>query len=651
MKLPSLVFLLTAALLGALSCSDANLYRDGIEDPSANRLGITGRVCTDDPREAGFPVRIVFLVDTALGPMFGTFDTESIRLRALKETLSLHGGNDAFSFAVAGFDSRPRLLAPEEGYFTRNPGELENAVSMLDIPQGCIGEICRDYGDGLDLAYSLIDGDLADLTAGERSRTQYAVVMLVGGPPSPLACSHDCCDCNDAECNCDVCEPSYDCTKTLMREQVAKIRDDVEQKGASSFSLHVLFMAASDTQTDGGPDPVLDNTEDILQEMAFTGAGRFERFNVADAITLDRIGLTKLTSLLEAKSLLVTNTSVLPNVGDPIIDSDGDGLGDDVENSMGTDPFSRDSDGDGIGDMVETLISFEPLLADEKPSACEAIEGPPYTDLDSDQLNECEELLLGTDPSLTDTDGDALTDWLEVALGTDYLRADSLNDSDGDGAYNGDEARTHTDPRSSDASSHLGDAYRYQVTDEGLVVEPSITPPRRIMGVSVLAAGDNTTGGLGTLRYFPGPPPTLGWQDPQDTKAGPQIQLTAAGQFELPSASVDEGNLERWITIEVDPALLPPTIEEEHLLVELSERHCLSFTVRNIRLVETAAQTGEGGHNDVFVYFAEAPAGRLTLPGLFRVAHIPVTYHPETGRIPDDLLVEINDEEFVPIGY
>ncbi|MCP4197287.1 MAG: hypothetical protein GY762_09065, partial [Proteobacteria bacterium] len=82
-----------------------------------------------------------------------------------------------------------------------------------------------------------------------------------------------------------------------------------------------------------------------------------------------------------------------------------------------------------------------------------------------------------------------------------------------------------------------------------------------------------------------------------------------------------------------------------------SERHCLSYEVRNIRLVETDARDTEGGENDVYIYFAQAPAGRLTLPGLFRVAHIPVEYHPDTGRDPSDLLVEVNDEEFASIGY
>ena len=158
-----------------LGCTDASLYKKGVDNPAADRLAVSGRVCTDDPKEKGFPVRVVFLVDTALGPLF-TFDSERIRLKALRDALAIHGGNDAFAFAVSGFAGRARLLAPEEGYFTRNPGELENAVAMLDLPQGCVSEICRDYSSALELTESIIEGDMTQLTPGERSRTQYAVV-------------------------------------------------------------------------------------------------------------------------------------------------------------------------------------------------------------------------------------------------------------------------------------------------------------------------------------------------------------------------------------------------------------------------------------------------------------------------------------------
>ncbi len=637
---PGRVAGVVALLVLFASCSDTNLYQIGGEDFSADRLALTGRVCTSDPKEAGFPVRVVLLVDVAMGPVFAGFDPELVRIMALRESLSIHNGNDAFSFAVIGYAASPRLLAPEEGFFTRNPGELDNAVAMLALPQGCMAGICRDYGSALDLVRSVIEGDMSQLTAGERSRTQYTVVHMTGGRPDPWTCSYECCDPLVEDCDYSVCEYSVACTQTVLQEHVIDLREDIEEGGALSFSFHTLFLAA-------GTEEENDQLEPILQEMAFVGAGRFERFNSADAITLDGIGLLKISSLLGPKAIVVSNKSTLPGLEEPQKDSDGDGMADSDEAAFGTDPTLWDSDGDGIGDFIEVLISFDPLNAGENPAVCIGLEGPPFSDDDQDTLNECEELLIGTDGSLPDTDGDGIPDWMEVTSGTDYLHNDALLDSDGDGVVNGTELKNHTDPRASDAASHLASSYRYDIVDEGVVSQAGISKPKAITGVTVSSAGGDTSGGLGTLAYSPNPA-TLSWQDPQDSAAGPEVDVSGGGEFQISSSSVDE--LERWIQVSVSPDLMPPEMKSEKLLVEMSDRHCLTFTVRNIRLVETVGDSNKSGRNDVFIYFAESPAGNLTLPGLFRVAHIPVVYHPETGREPSEPLVLVTDSEFVAIG-
>jgi hypothetical protein len=552
---------------------------------------------------------------------------------------------------VLAFGGDARVLAPEEGYFTRNPGELQNAIAQLAISQGCIGDACRDYHDGFELVESVIEGDMANLLAGERSRTQYVVVLLTGGRPNPLDCLYDCCEPDDEECDYEVCVEDWPCSEVLHEDEVFALRKDIESQGALSFSMHTLQIAAPDPlQKD--PSLELNATQGLLEKLAFAGAGAYVRFDSPDAITLEKIGLLKLSSVLEAKSLIVTNTSVLPGPNGGIPDSDGDGIGDATEAELGTDPTLRDSDFDGIGDLVEALISLDPTTPDEIPQVCLNMEGHPnYSDLDVDFLNECEEALIGTNSTLTDTDGDAIPDWMEVVLGTDYLHADALDDSDWDGTPNGDELINHTDPRSSDANSHLASAYRYEITDEGLASEPSVYSPGTIPGVEVTDAGTETTGGLGTLRYILGANPMLSWQDPADGAPGPSQAIDGAGTYQLPSSSVVSGGLDRWINVDVQPGLLPPFNGEEQLLVELAERHCLSFTVRNIQLVETQGEGDESGKNDVFIYFAESPAGRLTLPGLFRAVHIPVVYHPETGREPPEPLIEVLDGEFAAIGY
>lgn len=68
----------------------------------------------------------------------------------------------------------------------------------------------------------------------------------------------------------------------------------------------------------------------------------------------------------------------------------------------------------------------------------------PAKDTDGDGLTDDEERVLGTDPTLPDTDGDGLTDREEVRVfGTDPLKADT----DGDGFSDGQEVKNGFDPK------------------------------------------------------------------------------------------------------------------------------------------------------------------------------------------------------------
>ncbi len=94
-----------------------------------------------------------------------------------------------------------------------------------------------------------------------------------------------------------------------------------------------------------------------------------------------------------------------PDVNAGPCDQDGDGLTNDQEKALGTDPTKKDSDGDGLEDK--------------------------------------EEVDLGTDPNKKDSDGDGLEDKEEVdKFKTDPTKADS----DGDGSDDGDEVNNGTDP-------------------------------------------------------------------------------------------------------------------------------------------------------------------------------------------------------------
>jgi outer membrane protein OmpA-like peptidoglycan-associated protein len=110
-------------------------------------------------------------------------------------------------------------------------------------------------------------------------------------------------------------------------------------------------------------------------------------------------------------------------------DSDGDGLTDDLEEQLGTDPHNPDTDGDGLTDGEEYLTYHT---------------NPLDPDSDHDGLTDGEEVkVYRTDPNNKDTDGDGLTDGEEVKkYHTDPLK----KDTDNGGIDDGTEVNRGTNP-------------------------------------------------------------------------------------------------------------------------------------------------------------------------------------------------------------
>lgn len=180
--------------------------------------------------------------------------------------------------------------------------------------------------------------------------------------------------------------------------------------------------------------------------------------------------------------------------GCELLDSDGDGLIDEAELALGTNPYFYDSDYDFLSDGDEVKIyNTNPLLSDtdggglsdgqEISSGLNPLD--PSDDLlvdsDYDGLSDAEEIELGTDrfnydtdsdglsdgqevkethtnPLLSDTDGGGTSDGEEISQGFNPLGPsdDLLIDSDYDGLNNGEELALSTNP------------YAYDSDDDGL---------------------------------------------------------------------------------------------------------------------------------------------------------------------------------------
>ncbi|WP_396611405.1 hypothetical protein ACH9L7_14525 [Haloferax sp. S1W] len=177
--------------------------------------------------------------------------------------------------------------------------------------------------------------------------------------------------------------------------------------------------------------------------------------------------------------------------GPPWADTDGDGLDDRLEASLGTNTTAVDTDGDGLDDWTEVLRDeTDPLVGDT----------------DGDGIFDGTEYRLGLDPLVpdvpsspvetrTDTDGDGLADVLERQIGTDPL----VEDTDGDGFADGVEV--YASPRELPGANPLHKDLYFEV-DAYHTVTVNRTALNRTAAFFAAAPVENPDGTPGFAVHF-----------------------------------------------------------------------------------------------------------------------------------------------------
>jgi hypothetical protein len=630
-----------SALLAVTSpaCTDANLYAANYEPNLADRISVSGDLCTDDVGALDFALKVVVVVDTSAAD---AGDTGANRQDALRAFVKRYEGNNrSFDFVVMGQTAREMTKG-----FISDPTEIDAAVEAVG---GTGASTQRNYLDALRLASTVIQDDLFGSTPGKRSRTRYGLVFLAQGAPAP-SLPDFWCPANGLKPGTESCTgkflsafcgnvnpPPADCELDLYSRLIADLRRFVQDNGA----LDLAFRAYAE-----GGDA---RTRQLLSDMALATKGTVSeqpagRLNLLDA------NLFSSTSRLLLRELVVWNENAILRDGALAADSDGDGLTDAEEERRGTDPLNRDTDGDGIGDLLELQLSAVRAELDphtpHDPPECTTIPKP-YGDSDVDGLNDCEEALIRTDPYLVDTDRDGIPDVVEALRGGQPLVNDRLVDTDRDGISNGDEYKRGLDVNTNDGVSEPKYGYVYRVIDMGATTRLEATPPDPIPGV-VVKNVTGSTGGEGLLHYVAGPPPTLAWtEDANAGTPGDPVNVSRGGGFTLLSPTASR------LEVEVATNSLVRDPVDMRVLIRPTLRTCFHADTRNIPLVETREVPGGRpgrGWNMIHVYIAEVTDDLPDGPTLYRAMTMPVRFIAPDKKTPPDSFIQVHQDDFIVLS-
>lgn len=443
--------LLVAFLAVIMGCTDAGLYAVGAGGAGGpDRAEFLATVCAPIAAGEAFPVKVLFAVEG--GSTIDSSLREEI-VNAINDTTTQFT-NPGMSFSIVTYHAIASGLL---GRYTADQALLTTALAKYSAYNEA-GPLSMRAP--LKLAESIIGGDMQTGCRGQVARTRYLIVLIAVGADE---------SCNNSEFNpgisldCAAIANTGDfprCTECELTKTVGALRQLATQFNAGEVTVQPVLINRGS------------NDLAAFQANAIARAGGTELLQTTPGAISQRLTTLNYGSLnrhLRLKRFIAMNRNVrvrntkAPSAG--LVDSDGDGLPDEDEANIGTDPTLMDTDGDGLGDGVEAKMGLKP-----QPGNIDIVRGCSFVDdTDGDRLNDCEERVLGTDACITDTDGDSVPDLVEFLGGSNPLIPEDLDDQDRDGMPNIVELEAHTDPFSDDIEFRQDRGYGYSIKE----IEPT----------------------------------------------------------------------------------------------------------------------------------------------------------------------------------
>jgi hypothetical protein len=518
-----------AAVLFSGGCTDAVLEwtaadRINLDD----RLTLRGEVCTAAPNVNEFPVKVVVVIDqsgsmcvsdppgsqgapglceqvnSVVNPGGNLIPARSRALRRLRDQF-LNQPN--VELAIIPFETNVTNQWPPIGQEFAPASALSDAyIANL---QNTLGK-GTDYQGALSAAHLKISRDIAVSPPERLPRTRYVVVFLTDGTPYPRCSAND----NLAQyadpynpdltwadqitdfCNVITGDTINGFTPGTDRNQnyqlfalVDRIVNLKRLYNVGDIRLHTVLLFNEESVRACGticqdlygvypnvpqasyPAAAKLVASFVLRRMAERGNGIYQEFVNGDISTLS-LGALDYTSMFSPnvmKTLLVQALRSEPDGVKRVLDSDGDALPDELDNSfaMRTNKFEVDTDNDNLDDGFEylrTANGFQPFN-DRDTRGCDFPNAGQcfLRDTDGDGVGLRAEEYLGSRPNLVDTDADGVPDGVEARYGLDPTESNLGLDTDGDLIPDVDEIRAGSNPIVQDRLFYEGEGYQYEI--------------------------------------------------------------------------------------------------------------------------------------------------------------------------------------------
>ncbi len=216
---------------------------------------------------------------------------------------------------------------------------------------------------------------------------------------------------------------------TPLNRDTVRIFARVFNVGDTDVLGYVVFLLGAKEMADPQPISVKTNTYDdvFIDWVAKTGTNNIE----VKITSLNPADDNPENNKIVKKEIFIDSDTDGDKIGDKNdLDDDNDGLTDEEELEIGTNPKEPDTDNDQVKDSVDVFPKDKTEWQDTDQ---DDLGDNKDLDDDNDGIFDFEEIYeLGTNPLNQDTDQDGLNDKQEIEQKTDAKRADTDNDGAND---------------------------------------------------------------------------------------------------------------------------------------------------------------------------------------------------------------------------